>query len=143
MNLSLIRVLVAPATPSASNRGPLCSQQSKRGAMVRRTLQGSRAYGHKTISRPQRIASMVATPSAIADPRIPPRPTARAPRCSAPDYPSPGCAASRDSRRDSSDQSSLLKYVFSNFHSNFWLRNFWQTLQRLVLGCIEAAFCKY
>ena len=40
-------------------------------------------------------------------------------------------------------QANVQDYVSSNFYSNFWLRNFWQTLQRLVLGCIEAAFCKY
>ena len=31
-------------------------------------------------------------------------------------------------------------YVFSNFYSNFWL--ILPNFERLILGCIEAKFCK-
>ena len=39
---------------------------------------------------------------------------------------------------------SATSYVFSNLHSNFWLifGKFLANFERLVLGCIEAEFCK-
>ena len=52
-------------------------------------------------------------------------------------------SAAGSTRPTPSTRRSAGPMFFSNFYSNFWLRsNFLANFERLVLGCIEAKFCK-